>query len=139
MIFNSHNLPSFAVIESSSPPQEEPLRNPCIPSPCGPYSQCQSINGGPSCSCLPTYFGVPPNCRPECSINAECLTNLACINQKCQDPCPGSCGLHAHCNVLNHVAICSCEEGYTGDPFVSCHPKPAESNLLLFWKMNYEI
>lgn len=96
----------------------------CQPSPCGPNSQCQMKGGMPSCSCLPSYIGIPPNCRPECVINSECSSQLACINQKCQDPCPGSCGSNANCHVLNHVPICTCQEGYTGDPFTQCTIKP---------------
>lgn len=94
--------------------------NPCQPSPCGPYSQCKDINNTPSCSCLPEYIGSPPNCRPECVVNVECSNQLACINQKCKDPCPGSCGANAECRVVNHVPMCICSTGYTGDAFVQC-------------------
>lgn len=72
------------------------------------------------CSCLPNYIGRSPNCRPECTINSECPANLACINEKCGDPCPGSCGLYAQCSVTNHRPICTCPVGYTGDPFANC-------------------
>lgn len=102
--------------------------NPCVPSPCGPNSECRDIGGSPSCSCLPNYISSPPNCRPECTINSECSTNLACIREKCSDPCPGSCGVGAQCNVLNHTPICTCLEGYTGDPFTNCFPKPPPGN-----------
>lgn len=80
---------------------------------------------------MSSYIGIPPNCRPECSINSECRTNLACINQKCSDPCPGSCGLNAYCNVYNHMPVCSCSEGFVGDPFTQCNPKPTESNYFI--------
>lgn len=100
------------------------MKNPCVPSPCGPNSECRDIGGSPSCSCSQNYIGSPPNCRPECTISAECLSNLACIREKCLDPCPGSCGLGAQCNVLNHIPICTCLEGLTGDPFTSCNPIP---------------
>lgn len=107
--------------------------NPCVPSPCGPNSVCQAYGTTPSCSCLPNYIGNPPNCRPECTINSECSSNLACIREKCKDPCPGSCGVNAQCNVFNHVPVCTCPEGFTGDPFSSCHPKPApRKNLSQF-------
>lgn len=95
-----------------------------MPSPCGNNAQCRNIGGSPSCSCLPSYVGSPPNCRPECTINSECPSNLACITQKCRDPCPGSCGISAQCSVINHTPICSCIEGYVGDPFTYCTPKP---------------
>lgn len=98
--------------------------NPCVPSPCGPNSQCQAFGDTPSCSCLQNYIGAPPNCRPECVINSECSSNLACINEKCRDPCPGACGLNAVCSVYNHVPICTCIDGYEGDALSSCSPKP---------------
>lgn len=100
----------------------EPPRptNPCEPSPCGPNAQCLVVNDQPSCSCLPTFIGTPPSCRPECVANNECSNNLACINQRCQDPCPGSCGQDAECRVVSHTPICLCITGYTGDPFIRC-------------------
>lgn len=104
-------------------PKDE-IVDPCYPSPCGLYSNCRNNNGVPSCSCLPSYIGTPPNCHPECSINAECASNKACIREKCLDPCPGSCGIAAQCYVINHTPICTCIDGYTGNPFTSCHLKP---------------
>lgn len=92
-----------------------------MPSPCGPNAICQAINKLPSCSCMENYIGSPPNCRAECTVNSDCPSNKACINQKCRDPCPGSCGLQTECHVHQHAAICSCREGYTGNPFQSCY------------------
>lgn len=83
------------------------------------------MNEQPTCSCLPSYNGSPPNCRPECVINSDCASNHACINEKCRDPCPGSCGVYAVCNVRNHTPVCTCPVGYTGDPFTNCHAQPA--------------
>lgn len=99
---------------------ERPQINPCQPSPCGPYSQCRVAGDSPSCSCLSDYIGSPPNCRPECVSNSECASNLACINQKCKDPCPGACGLNAECRVVSHTPMCVCISGYVGDPFSQC-------------------
>lgn len=99
------------------------VQNPCVPSPCGPYAECRDIGGAPSCSCLKSYIGSPPNCRPECTINSDCASNQACINEKCRDPCPGSCGLSAICNVINHTPACTCPEEFTGDPFNNCYLK----------------
>ncbi|KRT79967.1 hypothetical protein AMK59_6534, partial [Oryctes borbonicus] len=101
----------------------EPV-NPCLPSPCGPFSECKDIGGSPSCACLPAYIGSAPNCRPECTINSECSSNFACIREKCTDPCPGACGTNAVCSVINHTPICTCPEGYTGNSFTSCFPEP---------------
>lgn len=105
---------------------EAPFRDPCQPSPCGPYSQCRVINGHAVCSCQANYIGSPPACRPECMVSADCPQNSACINQKCQDPCPGTCGINARCQVVNHNPICSCSPGYTGEPFVRCIPEESK-------------
>lgn len=100
--------------------KEEPKIDPCQPSPCGPYSQCRKVNGVAICSCISTYIGSPPNCRPECILDADCALDKSCNSQKCKDPCPGTCGINSRCNVVNHSPICSCMKGYTGDPFIRC-------------------
>lgn len=97
-----------------------PRANPCVPSPCGPNSQCREANDQGVCSCLPNYIGTPPGCRPECVVNSECSSQMACVNQKCADPCPNTCGIGANCKTVNHNPICSCPHGYNGDPFSRC-------------------
>jgi len=108
------------------PVYQEPVevKDVCNPSPCGPNSQCREINGQAVCSCLPTFIGSPPNCRPECTVSSECPQDKACVNRKCVDPCIGTCGQNAVCRVVNHSPICSCTEGYTGNPFSRCYPIP---------------
>lgn len=94
---------------------------PCESNPCGPNAICKEQNGVGSCTCDPDYFGNPyEGCRPECITNSDCSSNLACINMKCRNPCPGTCGRNAECNVINHNPICSCYKDYTGDPFRYC-------------------
>lgn len=118
----------------------EPEGNPCQPSPCGPYSQCRVSNGHAVCSCQNNYIGTPPSCRPECTVSTDCMQDKACINQKCRDPCPGTCGLNARCNVINHNPICSCSSGFEGDPFVRCVPIPSEIKKIpqnLFYTVNF--
>lgn len=44
----------------------------------------------------------------------------ACIRNKCQDPCIGICGIEAICTVSNHIPICTCPPGTTGDAFRQC-------------------
>lgn len=83
-------------------------------------SKCDVVNGNPSCACLESYKGVPPYCRPECISNSDCSNRLACINEKCIDPCINACGENAKCSVSMHVANCYCVEGTVGNPFVSC-------------------
>ena len=103
------------------PKKPNPIPGSCVPNPCGPYSICTILGPRPVCECQPGYFGKPPNCQPECLKNSDCTQDKACINQKCQDPCPGVCGANALCQVVNHNPICSCPQGFTGDPFNYCH------------------
>lgn len=49
---------------------------------------------------------------------------MACINNRCVDPCPGICGVHAICDVSNHIPSCSCPTGYSGNAFIACRPTP---------------
>lgn len=109
------------------------VQNPCNPTPCGPNSQCRKINGQAVCSCVQGYIGSPPTCRPECIQNSECPQNEACNNQKCRDPCPGTCGVAAKCQVVNHNPICSCPARYTGDPFSRCQPIGIIAFYLVFF------
>lgn len=108
-------------------PTEGP-KMPCNPSPCGSNAICKERNGAGSCICLPEYFGDPyTGCRPECVTNSECDRSKACVNNKCRDPCPGTCGLNAECNVINHTPSCTCLSGYIGNPITACHMPPPPS------------
>lgn len=100
--------------------------NPCMPSPCGSNAECRVVDKRPVCSCLVGMLGAPPNCRPECIIHADCPTKLACVQNKCRDPCAGSCGFNAQCTVVNHQPVCACNKGFQGDPFSGCNPTPGK-------------
>lgn len=126
LIFKIFISPILLIIEDK--------KDPCSPSPCGPNSKCQVINDQAVCSCLPEFTGSPPGCRPECVVSSECPSNLACINQKCINPCPGPCGTNAECNVIHHSPICACRQKYTGDPFSRCFPMPGERNFFEYLK-----
>ncbi len=100
---------------------------PCIPSPCGPNAICKEQNGVGSCTCIEEYLGNPyEGCRPECTLNSDCPSNLACIRNKCLDPCPGTCGQNADCQVVNHLPSCTCRNGYSGDPYNYCNLRQNE-------------
>lgn len=95
--------------------------NPCKPSPCGANSNCRAIDNVAVCSCLPTYIGSPPNCRPECILNSDCDQNMSCQSHKCVNPClQSTCGINSDCRTIGHKPVCSCRQGYTGDPFTNC-------------------
>lgn len=110
--------PFIQCVEIIEQPSPKPY-NPCDPSPCGPNALCDNA----VCTCVKDYFGDPYiGCRPECTLNTECSPNKACINNRCIDPCIGTCGSQAICSVTNHIPSCTCPEGYEGDAFISCRP-----------------
>ena len=105
--------------------------DPCNPSPCGSNARCSERNRAAACQCIPEYFGDPyVACRPECTINADCPSSLACVNLHCVDPCPGVCGVNAQCRVINHAPTCTCNPGYRGDPFTACSLIPQSKCVL---------
>lgn len=98
---------------------------PCEPNPCGSNAVCREQNGIGSCQCMPEYYGDPyQSCRPECIRNFDCPTTKACTQNKCADPCPGTCASNAICSVANHIPSCSCLPGYIGDPYRYCQREP---------------
>ena len=106
---------------------EEPVedqRDPCSGNFCGSFSSQRDVGGRCVCTCLPGYFGTPPHCRPECVLGSDCGQDQTCLNQKCQDPCPGRCGINARCHVVRHHPICTCPPNYDGDPFSDCQKIP---------------
>ena len=68
-----------------------------------------------------SYFSAP---RPECTTDPECPDHLACIREKCLDPCTTlACGINAECSVSRHRATCTCRRGFIGDPFTVCRER----------------
>ena len=92
------------------------------------------LRPGGVCECSPEYVGNPYEaCRPECVLNTECNRDQTCIRNKCRDPCPGTCGQNARCDVINHIPTCSCPSGFTGDPFSNCRQAvPGWFNAVLY-------
>jgi hypothetical protein len=79
-------------------------------------------------------FSAP---KPECTTDPECPLNLACIQERCQDPCFTTvCGTNAECRVNNHRAVCICRTGYIGDPYTICEERKLQ---LIFFKMKFII
>ena len=66
-------------------------------------------------------FSAP---QPECLVDPDCPSRLACINEKCENPCfTLSCGIRADCKVKNHRAICVCRPGLIGNPHEICEER----------------
>ena len=69
--------------------------------------------------------------KPECTTDPECPDHLACIREKCQNPCfTTTCGVNAECRVTRHRAICYCKQGYEGDPYRICEERKQQYHLV---------
>ncbi|XP_046660567.1 protein crumbs homolog 1-like isoform X1 [Homalodisca vitripennis] len=99
--------------------------NPC-PGPCYGNTICEVLEHVPSCSCKPGFSGNPhTGCEEkvpvnQCNNNTPCDNLLACIDGKCQDPCPGPCQGNTTCEVRDHVPHCVCKPGFSGNPVTGC-------------------
>lgn len=115
-------MPQQKFAEPTETPIQDEIPTPCTPSPCGANAICREQNNIGACQCLSDYYGNPyDGCRPECVTNSECPNHLACLNNKCKDPCPGVCGQNAECRVANHSPQCFCQIGFNGNPLAGCH------------------
>ncbi|XP_077299152.1 asperous [Arctopsyche grandis] len=97
--------------------------NPC--SQCGINAECETVRSHvATCKCPKGYFGDPyRSCQAECVTNSDCPNyKPSCVYNQCVDPCKGSCGHQANCQLRGATPICSCPKDMTGDPFVSCRP-----------------
>lgn len=111
---------------------KETCSDPCKAlTPCSRNAECSVVDTVPIrtmiCTCpdgwVPNDNGectavivpVPPGCIS----NDDCPFNEACINRLCRNPC--DCGTNAACFVQNHRPVCSCKEGFEGNPNIACH------------------
>lgn len=104
--------------------------NPCDGDVCGQNSKCAEVNGFASCSCSPGAYGIPPNCRTECSSHSDCPSTLACANKRCDNPCKAGCGINAECHVINHIATCNCIKDHIGNALVKCSSVQTKTCIL---------
>ncbi|KAE8745541.1 hypothetical protein FOCC_FOCC007730, partial [Frankliniella occidentalis] len=105
--------------------------NPCVASsPCATNADCVPVNHRAQCRCPAPLVGDPlVNCyalsaaAPECESDSACPSDRACINQRCQEPCAvtNPCGVAADCRTFDHRPICSCPDGWGGNPQIQCY------------------
>ncbi|XP_014209634.2 neurogenic locus notch homolog protein 3, partial [Copidosoma floridanum] len=94
----------------------------CDSHTCGQNARCTMSEGRPVCSCLNLYDGDPlTRCeRVECIINEDCIGSRTCSGNRCIDPCTYACGTNALCQTINHIPVCNCPPGHTGNPLHDC-------------------
>ncbi|SPP80067.1 blast:Fibrillin-1, partial [Drosophila guanche] len=107
--------------------QNSRCRSPCErQNACGINANCQAQSHQAVCTCSANSRGDPlVECvHIECSDNDDCSGDKACLDAKCIDPCslPNACGAQALCSVQNHIGVCACESGSTGDAKQGCVP-----------------
>lgn len=85
---------------------ENCLRSMCL-MPCVSHKQCREnevcING---------------SCTLGCKHHEDCPQHESCVNTKCKNACnvEGVCGSNALCSTIDHKPVCSCSEGFEGNP-----------------------
>lgn len=84
---------------------------------CDSNKKCEVRNHRPVCVCKGFVVNNAGElkCKPEsieCTRDNECSSNLACINNKCQNPClagkKSPCAKNKVCEVLDHKPVCVC-------------------------------
>ncbi|XP_036344722.1 fibrillin-3-like, partial [Rhagoletis pomonella] len=110
---------------SSASCQNSRCRSPCErENACGRNATCSAQSHNAICTCPSNARGDPSiECvYIECSDNEDCANEKACLESKCVDPCtlPNVCGANARCTAQNHIGVCTCETGTTGDAQLGC-------------------
>ena len=78
------------------------------------------------CYCLVVCILVPKVVEPFCTIDSQCDSQLACINEDCVNPCTAidPCAEFAICKVHDTLPLrtmsCTCQPGFTGNGYVQC-------------------
>jgi hypothetical protein len=115
----------------------EKCYNPCLTdNPCAPTAECQVSRHTAGCYCPVGFLGDPyVECKPPpvetgpvCFYDEECPLGLACIKERCLNPCYEiqPCHPSAFCEVVDtrpwRTMICSCREGWVPLDDRSCRP-----------------
>lgn len=117
--------------------------NPCaMNNICAPDQQCRVLDTLPlrtiMCQCPPDTVvdqigrcAVIVSTNPQCKSDNDCNTEEKCINGNCMEACRfDRCGVNALCKSFSHQAICTCAEGYTGNPHYECTNIPRQPTIV---------
>lgn len=125
----------------------ERCQDPCN---CAPGAQCRVDNHISTCKCLPGRVGDPyVGCTlvdtkptPQCTVDADCPSKLACLNSVCKNPCIETrpCGAHAVCSVVDSLPlrtlVCTCEPGFVGNADIGCKQGIKYNMFFSFYQKN---
>uniref|UniRef100_A0A0K2TAS5 Putative LOC101893139 [Musca domestica] n=1 Tax=Lepeophtheirus salmonis TaxID=72036 RepID=A0A0K2TAS5_LEPSM len=114
--------------------------DPCVlDNPCAPNALCKTVQHASSCVCIPPLIGNPfVSCvekepspievEKECVVDSDCPSQLACLNDYCENPCYSltPCHTSAMCSVVDtspfRTMVCTCREGWIPQEDRSCIP-----------------
>lgn len=110
----------------------------CDKNSCGKGAYCVGTNHAIKCSCNERTYGDPyVECRQqsptECSVDADCPSKLACINDRCTNPCTQQnvCSKEQTCSVLDslplRILVCKCPPETVSDERGNCKPISREA------------
>lgn len=99
--------------------------SPCLfNSTCGANADCYAEKNRALCRCRSGFEGdAYRGCNAiECRSNGDCPRDKQCRAHRCVDPClsDNTCGANAICLVRDHIAVCKCDQGMIGNPYVQC-------------------
>lgn len=101
---------------------------------CALTARCEGRHHQPVCNCQPGTTGNPyVECsgyreQPQCTVDSDCPSQLACINVHCENPCAKSdvCSPQQTCTVLDtlplRTVMCRCPIDTTTDNAGRCVP-----------------
>lgn len=110
----------------------EKCQNPCtVLTPCTRPADCEVVPSLPVrtmiCVCPSGYISSGSGmCKPTppiatiggCITDDDCSPSTSCINSICRNPC--NCGPNAECRIKNHKPVCTCKQGFDGNPDIEC-------------------
>lgn len=111
----------------------------CDSDSCASTAICEGHKHQPVCTCRPGTNGNPylecteirhltTPTEPECRVDADCPSQLACFNQHCENPCakPNICAAEQTCSVFDSLPLrtvmCKCPIDTITDNTGHCVP-----------------
>lgn len=110
----------------------------CDAESCAPTALCRGKQHQPMCNCPPgtngnpyiqcSTYREPAQREPECMVDADCPSQLACFSERCENPCSKSnvCTPEQTCSVLDtlplRTLICKCPIDMYTDTSGHCVP-----------------